>query len=338
MAPRGFPVNFQLILLNLRSLIVGYTKLLVIGGLKDYSSEVLDLDSDVIRTCEKPIDVPHALQGAAGGLLHGSVPMFCGGHDGGNQCECRAHKNGAWAEVAKLKTCQSFAGSATLTSASGQDKLFMVGGAKERRGDLRSVQMFDGETVKSLSDLPIPVSENCLVVVNDTTLIAIGGNSDLNWVSSTFFYDIPNDAWTPGPELATPSGDHSCGIFSWNNPSSGELERIVVVAGGLNNAGPLSKVELLLLTPAGFSAGWQPGPELPKKIFSAAMVQFRESVVLVGGEGETFGRDLYQLTSPGGSWTRLNQTLSAPRSRHVAIMIPDELTSCCQGQKSTGYY
>ena len=76
------------------------------------------------------------------------------------------------------------------------------------------------------------------------------------------------------------------------------------------------------------------GPKLPFGLHDSAMITSpRGTVVLVGG-GDSYGTfsDLWELkVSSSGSlleWTRLEQSLSVPRSRHLVIPIPDHLTNC----------
>ena len=78
------------------------------------------------------------------------------------------------------------------------------------------------------------------------------------------------------------------------------------------------------------------GPKLPYRLRESAMITSpRGTVVLVGGYyyGDyEDSSDLWELkVSSSGSlleWTRLEQSLSAPRSRHLAIPLPDDLTNC----------
>ena len=78
------------------------------------------------------------------------------------------------------------------------------------------------------------------------------------------------------------------------------------------------------------------GPKLPFALYSSAMITSpRGSVVLVGGwnyDKQEILSDLWELkVSSSGSlleWTRLEQSLSAPRSYHLVIPLPDDLTNC----------
>jgi hypothetical protein len=72
-------------------------------------------------------------------------------------------------------------------------------------------------------------------------------------------------------------------------------------------------------------AGWIMGPSLPKAIRYSTMNAFQNGVILIGGENQV---ELYQLTSPIGTWTKMKQTLKEERYGHVSFLIPDELVNC----------
>ncbi len=108
-------------------------------------------------------------------------------------------------------------------------------------------------------------------------------------------------------------------------PGTGSLEKVVVAAGGAGG-GVLKSVELLFLED--INSGWVAGPSLPKEVSSATMVEFQDSVILVGGSGNVGGQNLYQLDSPTGTWTEMKQALKVERSLHVSFLVPDELVNC----------
>jgi hypothetical protein len=88
----------------------------------------------------------------------------------------------------------------------------------------------------------------------------------------------------------------------------------------------MSTVELLFLNEfEESSAGWVMGPSLPTVIWSSTMNEFQNGVILIGGDDQY---DLYQLTSPTGTWTKMKQTLKEARYGHVSFLVPDELVNC----------
>ena len=120
----------------------------------------------------------------------------------------------------------------------------------------------------------------------------------------------------------------SCAMVEWKTLADGQLEQVVVVAGGGNSLDYLSSVEVLYIS--NITAGWQPGPELPLTVAASVMGEHKTSVMLVGGEIGVDGRHLYQLSSRDGPWIEMEQTLPVRKTYHVAFLIPDGLTDCQQ--------
>ena len=168
-------------------------------------------------------------------------------------------------------------------------------------------------------------------------LFLIGGSSDFTGSSGkTLFFHVAENRWISGPELNVARRYHSCGIMNWKNPKSNSVEQVVVAAGGQtvrrfsgDQLGlQLSSVEQLFVED--LKSGWTIGPDLPFNISTAAIVEFEDGLVLVGGFGaEVDGRHLYRLSTPDGTWTEMEQTLKEEYRRgQVAFLIPDELTNC----------
>ena len=114
------------------------------------------------------------------------------------------------------------------------------------------------------------------------------------------------------------------------NEKTGVTERILVVAGGSPYPRPISSVELLYLDSynAGTSTGWEFGPELPSRVLQAAMFEYEDGVILVGGSTGLAGQSLYKLTPSTSDWEKLPQKLNFARRAHVSFLIPDELVNC----------
>ncbi len=137
---------------------------------------------------------------------------------------------------------------------------------------------------------------------------------------------------TPGPALNMGRINLCCGILKWINPESKQMEKIVVAAGGSRYEESFSAVELLYLNENDFNSDeWVIGPDLPEGIVDATMVEYNNSVIIIGGSNDVGWRkrnDLYQLFSPKGPWIKMRQTLKEKRSSHVSFLVPDELVSC----------
>jgi hypothetical protein len=104
-----------------------------------------------------------------------------------------------------------------------------------------------------------------------------------------------------------------------------------LTTGGMSRNGPLKSVELLFLNDDDTnSGGWQRGPELPRVISRSAMVEYNNSVILIGGWGyySSDGRRMYSLSSPNETWIGMQQDLKKKRYDHVSFLVPDELVNC----------
>jgi hypothetical protein len=104
----------------------------------------------------------------------------------------------------------------------------------------------------------------------------------------------------PGPNLNTARFAAACGVLNWMNPESNQMEKIVLASGGGGYDGFfLSTTELLYVDRIG-DYNWIMGPSLPSINAFATMVEFQNSVIMIGGN---LGNDLYQLSSPGANVT-----------------------------------
>ena len=295
--------------------------------------EVLNLDeANPNVTCQNLPDLPYGLWGAMGQLYQGKTPVICGGGDGPDyKSDCHSFENGIWNKIANMNEPRYWAASTTFSQ--GEDDILLMTGGQNKDGYLSTVESFDGQTwnLGRFSDMPESIKSHCLVKINNSMLFQIGGFKDSSYTDTgkTYFFDIIENQWLPGPDLNQPRHFQSCGVMNWINPNSEAEEKIVVVAAGGDIDSPPMKVELLYLND--LQTGWVFGPSLlgDLLISDSRMIEFQNSVILIGG-GYTHvdGKGLYQLSSPNGEWTKMRQTLREGRMSHVAFLIPDELVDC----------
>jgi hypothetical protein len=306
------------------------TKLLVASGNHNFTLtpnvEIINLDEENPNLiCDDMPDLPSGAFTATGQLFMEKIPIICGGF--GNECKCQAFLNGSWNSTPNLNECRLYAKSAITTHSEGKEVLIFAGGYYNNTY-FDSVESFDGTSWDSqqIANLPKPLEEHCIVKVNSSTLLSIGGFGGLGWVNNTYFYSALENKWTPGPSLYTTISSMSCAILRWKNTESNHLEKIVVTQSG-------TYVSLLNLNEdkSNNEQQWVIGPELSFKNYlnAAEMIEYNNSVILVGGEydGEKIN-DLYQLSSPDGPWVKMRQTLKRERSNLVSFLVPDELVNC----------
>ena len=79
---------------------------------------------------------------------------------------------------------------------------------------------------------PFLVYHHCVLAINETTMISIGGTRDeLAYVryETTMYFDYLSQKWTIGPDMNLKRHRHACGKLVIGNAS------IIVVAGGFTN-------------------------------------------------------------------------------------------------------
>ena len=61
--------------------------------------------------------------------------------------------------------------------------------------------------------LPLGVDSHCMVLVDQSNVMAIGGMMELNLFSNkTFIFNFDTKLWRQGPELKSPRRQHVCGM------------------------------------------------------------------------------------------------------------------------------
>ena len=307
----------------------GLTKLAVLLGhdTHQYFTSVVVIDlEDPSKVCKNLADVPRKLLRATGTLFDNSKPMYCGGYSidlENPQCACYAYEQSQWVLVTEMPTCRYILSSADLKNQDdGRSRFVVAGGFNTVTTVTDVVEVYDGTSWQSLPNLPYAVNGHCMVSINETTLVLIGGSEH---PSETYFYNSEYNQWLPGPRLLVERNRASCATVNWINPADGQLGQVVVVAGGYR-LGALSSVELLYIND--IDSGWQAGPEMNKTAHNAVLVEYKNSLVLVGGLGTVDGKHLYQLSSPEGPWIEMEQTLPGTNIDHIAFLIPDEITDC----------
>jgi len=214
-----------------------------------------------------------------------------------------------------------------LRNTHGKETLFITGGLGRNHSSLHSTESFNGTAWNNQSEnLPEPFRKHCLVKINSTTVLSIGGyyrsRGFFNSHDSTYFYNAQINKWTPGPPLIKPRSGSSCAILEWKNPKHNKFEKVVVVAGGDKN----STVELLDLNDDDTNKNdWIFGPSVPYSDKESTMIGYNNSVILIGGYD---GQHLYQLSSPDEPWILMKQMLKIRRKWHVSFLVPDEIVNC----------
>jgi hypothetical protein len=170
---------------------------------------------------------------ASGGLLNGNIALICGGYKQSNPIErldhCFAITDNAVEAKEKLTNPRNWAASVVLNG----DTLWLTGGQIYDSGSTETSEFVHLTGTKPGPDLPLNGHSYCLVSLNETTVLLIGGRLANGTMGSkaTFYYNNDQQTWTEGPSLITGRNEHSCAQFK--SPQHGHTDT-VIVTGGFN--------------------------------------------------------------------------------------------------------
>ncbi len=299
-----------------------FSKVLICSGITD-TCEVINLSSSA-STCKNPPNFPALVSGAVGGLGFKGNPILCGGYQNDVRSnQCYSLENNEWVSSASMNSVRVVAAAAQLKDG----KLLVTGGFDASFSDLNSAEMLTEEGWESnIPSLPVTIKFHCMVTVNSTTVMAIGGDQNRQISGKTFYFTFGEESWTEGPKLKNKRAIHSCGKIRRNKESQ---EMNIIVAGGFDGASRLSSVEIL----DEGSNEWQTGPELPFGIDESQMVEDQHGgAVLIGGVSSSAGilDTLYQLPHGGQDavWTKMEQKMNTGRYDYTAFLVPDNIVDC----------
>jgi hypothetical protein len=323
-----------------------FTKLLVTTGFSEVeggsiaSTEIIDLRTN--SRCRAFVDdYPHKYYGVVTGTVLNLPVVVCGGcasHCSTISSECYAlTSQGQWRPFKNLTIERG--GAAALFN---NDHGYHIFGGLGTEGRLESLESFSEDQDNWIkedprSNMPTSVFGHCVVALNETTFMLIGGrrSNSSRYSELTHFYDTRSSTWSFGPHLRVGRRYAACGVIK--DPESGQ--EAVIVAGGWDGETVQKSTEILDLDqPHRAKYRWSRGPDLPMPLTNMATVQrensFGNSILIVGGDETAVEKGgesdrIYELSSTRGPWRQLEQTLQVPRSAHVALLVPDDAVFEC---------
>ncbi len=298
-------------------------------------------------------DFPNKVYDGVGGLFKGNVPFYCGGYsfnnNGGQTDECFAlDPSGQWIQAGNMLEPREFAASLMLDQGK---TLWVTGGYRydpdhpEATGGHVYSETTEALTIPDIAGkefrfqetprLPNKVMEHCLVQLNETAAMLIGGhNFDEITMDTTYILDIdiqPGQEvlqYQHGPRLNSARYGHACGLLT--KPGDGS-EQVVVVAGGFNST--LNRTVSTELWTVG-SEEWTAGPDLPVENKSGAglTTYYGKAFLLIGGYKDKSFKEsinkIYKLEFKNGDWKwyKMDTKLQVGRGGHVAFYVPGNCT------------
>jgi N-acetylneuraminic acid mutarotase len=230
-------------------------------------------------------------------------------------------KNNEWVPSESMNSERVYGAAAQLQDG----KILVTGGSNGFYLNTAEILTEFGWT-STIPSLPVNIGKHCLVTVNSTTVMSIGGNQDGQFSGKTYYFTFGEASWTNGPELKYKRESQSCGRIRRDKESQ---EMSIIVAGGYGESFYMSSVEILNEG----SNEWQTGPRLPFGILYAEMVEEQNGgVVLIGGTSAAYPYldTLYQLPHGGqdAAWTKMEQKLKIGKNAHTAFLVSDNSVDC----------
>ena len=129
---------------------------------------------------------------------------------------------------------------------------------------------------KELPPLPKKVHGHCVVKLEDTKIMLIGGYDNNENSGETYIYDFETEVWNLGHSLINGRTGHTCARIEVGNKPY-----IVVVGGYFHSfASKTNTVEVLDLVA---NQGWIQGKKLPKALNVPSGVSLGSSMIVSGG-------------------------------------------------------
>ena len=186
------------------------TKLAVLGGFPERRSvEVIDLANPNVR-CRNLPDLPEPVNRALGFWFRGSFNV-CKNPLNAKTCDCQVFDaiNRAWDPKEVPWGCPSFV---NFRSRSGKNTVLAV--------EQTEASIFVGNYKSYAANFPVRLRDQCLVAINETFFLSVGGTDGALYAKQTYFFDSERNIWFEGPELLQPLPAHSCAMLVWNNPTT----------------------------------------------------------------------------------------------------------------------
>jgi len=262
------------------------------------------------------IAYPIAVVGAAGAYLpESNTNIICGGYNNTghtNRCFQFNASYMSWDEVNSLNIPRSYHAMTTI----GQNVVTCGGWTSGWKTTSSCEKMTNGKW-EMIQPLPTALSNHCMVTIDSSTILVLGGWDDSLRVSNnkTYEYNVVNDEWkVKNIEMPQPRNVHTC--FMINN-----LELMV-----LNYLSSSSIFDLKKQT-------WKQGPSLPTTIAGGQFVKSKLGTpylgYLIGGYGnDVYSSAIYTLKNDISSFEKIGN-LNKGRESHVAFLLQEGISDKC---------
>ena len=201
---RLLKINFNIIL----------AKLMITAnwGLGTESTKSYIIDIIDGTTCDLFSNYPddNNVHDPAWGLLKQMYPFVCDGNESEDINDCYIFQNGEWQTSVSLTEPSRWSGSTILN----ETTLWMAGNYEGYYMNLSLlVNPFEG-TVQPGPELLYNVRTQCMVNIDDDSVMFIGGYDGIYDLDQTLTYSFAQDSWEMGPTLTTERIVPSCALLT----------------------------------------------------------------------------------------------------------------------------
>ncbi len=314
------------------------------GNANQIQTEEFNLAMNPPEACASTFPTLNAIAGQYGGMLpKRKIPLVCGAKLKKPQFCFAANEPTKLISRPPLK--RKYPASVALQQ---ENKLWILGGnVFTEKGELKektktSVYILPNGETQPGPDLPYGVVGHCVIQMTSNQFLLTGG-SLANWqiTSGVWLYDFDLGKWTKENDMTTGRDGHACGTIT------DDQENIfAIVAGGTpHTCGQVSQRGCRL---TGSVELWDPqnktwtySESLPAELKNGYGLSVHESreFLFIGGSLDphwistgigSILRFRCQLAPTSCQWTTLPIQLKTPRWGHLAMLIPDNVSSCQQ--------
>ncbi len=293
-------------------------------------SEVLNLSNEDSKCEEMSFD--HRLNYAFGGYLFGNVstPVVCGGFD--STISARSNKCYSIISSQVLATMIINRNEGASVALDNGRTLWVTGGLdsdyhmSKPTNIIAKTEFVAYGSSHPGPNLPMSLKSHCIVKINASSAIIIGGNADDKRQGGTWIVNSAAQSWTKGPDLITGRELHSCGLITDLRDGS----KMVIAAGGWNHLDRTQSTEIWHLD----SKNFIDGPLMPTATSSASGVMSPDgkTFFVIGGVNRTniYTTNIHSLQcfNKNCQWKTMKQKLRVGRYGAVAMLIPKSQAKC----------
>ena len=304
---------------------------MIVGGYLPNGAQdkvvIIDMES-ATSTCEPLTNKFGSVFGTTGLLNKDNNPIYCGGYDklmNIASSACFIYDKFEWKNGPTLNNRRNFPAMTVSPFISDKSSLFIVGG-KYDGSPLSSAEVLTetGRWQLFTPSAPVTIHGHCLILVNQTTVMIIGGFQNDIPSANTFMIGDSQRAWTKGPVMSTGRVLQGCAKIRKDGKS--HVKSIIVAGGYLSNV--LNSVEILNEK----STLWYTGPYLPVATCCMSMTEDpRGGVLMIGGWTGVTSTDIYayptaaiyRLKHGNAEWQLIRQKISSPNYYIGSFLVPD---------------